>query len=81
MPPSDPYYISTLKAESGITAMVMDDLNAEGIYGTENGSLFYLNIAEKQQIRVVSRIATGLDRVNHVKFDPANQAVFMTSCG
>jgi len=61
--------------------MAMDDLSNEGICGTVFGSLYYLNINDKQQIKLVSRIANGIDKVNQVKFDPANQAVFLASHG
>ena len=61
--------------------MALDDLNNEGICGTVNGNVYYLNLSEKQQIRLVSRVANGIDKVNQVKFDPTNQAVFLASNG
>jgi hypothetical protein len=81
LPPTDPKLILCQQAESCIVAMAMDDLNNEGICGTVNGSLQYLNIGENQQIRLVSRVANGLEKVNQVKFDLANQAVFLASSG
>lgn len=59
----------------------MDDLGQEGIVGTFDGNLYYMNMQEKQLIRIVSRVSQALDDVSIVKFDPCNQAVFMTSSG
>jgi len=44
-----------LKADSSIVSLAMDDLNNEGIAGTSNGSIFYVNFAEKLIIRIVSK--------------------------
>jgi len=44
-----------LKADSAVIALEMDDLNNEGILGTSNGSIFYLNFTEKLIIRIVTK--------------------------
>ncbi len=44
-----------MKAESSVVSLAMDDLNNEGIAGTSNGSLYYLNFAEKLIIRIVTK--------------------------
>jgi hypothetical protein len=44
-----------LKADSAIVALSMDDLNNEGILGTSNGSIFYLNFGEKMIIKIVNK--------------------------
>jgi hypothetical protein len=33
----------------------MDELNNEGLVGTSNGAIFYVNFAEKLIIRIVSK--------------------------
>lgn len=45
-PPEESGQITSLKAESPITSLVMDDLNVEGILGTSLGNIFYINIQE-----------------------------------
>ena len=80
-PPSDPNKVVTLQVEAAITALAMDDLNSEGILGTSNGNIHYVNLQEQQQIRLVSRVSTGLDRVSSVSFDPSNPHLILTSCG
>lgn len=81
LPPEDASQIISMKAESAITSLIMDDLNVEGILGTSMGNIFYLNLEAQQLIRLVSRAAPGLDEIGIVKFDPANQAVFLSSSG
>jgi hypothetical protein len=72
LPPEDTSQITSMKAESAITSLVMDDLNVEGILGTSMGNIYYLNLEAQQLIRLVSRGAPGLDEIGIVKFDPAN---------
>lgn len=45
-PPEEPGQITSLKAESPITSLVMDELNVEGILGTSLGNIFYINLQE-----------------------------------
>lgn len=45
-PPEESGQITSLKAESPITSLVMDELNVEGILGTSLGNIFYINIQE-----------------------------------
>jgi hypothetical protein len=33
--------------EAGITALYMDDKNDEGIIGTTNGDIYYINLADQ----------------------------------
>jgi len=47
LPPEDPSRISEQSTESAITALVMDDMNVEGILGTSLGNIHYVNLAEK----------------------------------
>lgn len=45
-PPEETGQITSLKAESSIISLVMDDLNLEGILGTSLGNIYYLNLQE-----------------------------------
>jgi streptogramin lyase len=47
--------VQVLKADSAVVSLAMDDLNNEGLAGTANGSIFYLNFAEKLIIKIVSK--------------------------
>jgi 3-isopropylmalate dehydratase small subunit len=80
-PEADATQIVTMRAESAIMSIVMDELNVEGILGTSLGNIFYLNLEVNQLIRLVSRASNGLDSVNLVRFDSTNQAVFLSSTG
>jgi hypothetical protein len=44
-----------LKTDSPIVALSMDDLNNEGVLGTANGTIYYLNFTEKLIIRIVGK--------------------------
>ena len=78
------------RAESAITAMVMDEKNDEGSLGTSLGNIYYLGMTpptkdgenkEPVLIRLVTRASSSLDLIQTVKFDPTNQAVFLSSSG
>lgn len=69
-----------MKADSGVTALVMDDLNNEGIAGTTNGSLFYLNFQEKLIIRIVTK-AYHLDKeISILKVCEKNPSIVLSNC-
>jgi hypothetical protein len=70
-----------LKAEGPITALVMDELNVEGILGTSLGNIFYINIQEQVLIKLVSRVSPLMDNIKVVRYDPTNQAIFLSTCG
>jgi WD40 repeat protein len=59
----------------------MDDLQQEGIVGTTQGNLLYVNFGERQTVKVVSRASESLDSISELVFDPSNPAVFLTSAG
>lgn len=52
--PDDPDMMEVQVADAAIVAMTMDDFNNEGLIGTEAGSIFYVNFAEKVLIKLVS---------------------------
>lgn len=53
--PTESKQLQILRAEGPVTALTMDDLNNEGLVGTANGSLYYINFNEKLKIRIVSK--------------------------
>jgi hypothetical protein len=68
-------------AESAIIAISMDDLNNEGLVGTEAGCIHYVNFAEKIIIRLVSSNNNNHDGIGYCKYDPQNQNLIVTGCG
>jgi hypothetical protein len=71
-PPDDPKKIMCQRAESAITAMVMDEKNDEGILGTSLGNIYYLGMTpptkdgdnkEPVLIRLVTRASSSLDLI------------------
>jgi hypothetical protein len=36
--------VTIMKAESAVMSLVMDELNVEGILGTSQGNIFYINL-------------------------------------
>jgi hypothetical protein len=44
-----------MKADSSIVALNMDELNLEGIFGTANGNVYYLNFQDKIMIKLISK--------------------------
>lgn len=38
--------ITTFNCDSAIVAISMDDLNNEGLIGTENGTIYYINFSD-----------------------------------
>jgi hypothetical protein len=71
-PPEETGQITSLKAESSITSLVMDDLNVEGILGTSLGNIYYLNLQEQVLIKLVSRVCPIMDSIKVVRYDPTN---------
>lgn len=55
--------LTQLMAENAVTSLVMDEQNVEGVFGSTDGNLYYMNITEQQIIKIVSRVASGLDHV------------------
>ena len=59
----------------------MDELNVEGLAGTQSGSIYYLNFSEKVIIRLVSKVSSVQDEIPLITFNHANPALFLTSGG
>lgn len=93
LPPEDPDVITTLnvsqpltsgslpQTKTPITALVMDELNVEGIIGTAEGNVHYVNFQEKMMVKLVSRVSSVMEPIDVVSFDSQNQQVFLTNCG
>lgn len=58
----------------------MDDLNNEGIAGTSNGSLYYLNFTEKLIIRIVSKGYHLQKEISILKVCEKNPSLTLTNC-
>ncbi len=58
-----------LEADGAIVSLAMDDLNNEGMVGTSNGSIYYLNFDEKIIIKLVSSSSSGQDAVTCLSFN------------
>lgn len=83
-PPEDPDLVSILdasapissgsdvKIKAPITALVMDELNMEGILGTAEGNIHYVNFMDKMMVKLVSRVAPVMDPINVIKYDSSN---------
>jgi len=63
MPPDDRDMISRIRTEEGITALQMDDQNNEGVIGTAEGSIKYVQFNDEQSqcVKLVSKVTPYLD--------------------
>ena len=53
-----------------VVALAMDELNNEGLVGTGQGSVYYLNFNEKMMIKIVSKATPN--EVSIVRFQQPN---------
>jgi hypothetical protein len=67
--------------DSAVMSITMDDLNEQGLIGTEAGNIYYINFLEAGPIRLVSSNNMNQDAVTYLKFDFANPRIFAASCG
>jgi len=79
--PEDRGIVSYENVESAVIAICMDELNNEGLIGTEAGCIHYVNFSENIIIKLVSSNNKNHDAIDFCKYDPYNQAIFMASCG
>jgi len=63
MPPDDRDMITRIRAEEPITATQMDDQNNEGIVGTANGAIKYIQFNDEQSqcVKLVGKVTPYLD--------------------
>ena len=67
--------------DSAVMSITMDDLNEQGLIGTEAGNIYYVNFLEAGPIRLVSSNNMNQDAITYIKFDFANPRIFAASCG
>ena len=84
--PEDPDMVTTFNCDSAIVALSMDDLNNEGLVGTENGTIYYVNFFDNVDpsvypIPIVSSNNINRDSINLLKIDPGNPQIFVSNCG
>ena len=53
----------------------------EGIIGTAEGNIHYINFMDKVMVKLVSRVAPVMEPINCIKYDTTNPQVFLTTCG
>ena len=78
--PTESKQLSILRVDGPVTALVMDDLNNEGLAGTAYGALYYVNFNEKVKIRVVNKAYSVQRAVTTVKFCESNPELILTNC-
>ena len=59
----------------------MDSDNNEGVIGTESGSIYYINLAERKFQKLVSSNNKNHDAIKCIKIDPTMTKTFYISCG
>lgn len=84
--PEDPDMVITFKCDSAIIALSMDDSNNEGLVGTENGTIYYVNFVDNVDpsvypIPIVSSNNINRDAISLLKIDPGNSQIFVSNCG
>lgn len=70
--PTERNQVQFLRADGPIVSLAMDDLNNEGLAGTANGGLYYLNFNEKMIIRIVSKAYCVQKPVTSFRFNESN---------
>lgn len=84
LPPADKDMINKIKADEGITATQMDEKNIEGIVGTADGNIKYVQFSDTEQsqcVKLVSKVTPFLDEIKILKYMQDNPSVFLTSAG
>jgi WD40 repeat protein len=79
--PVDRDTMQPLSVGSAVIAICMDEMNNEGMVGTESGCIFYVNFMEGIQIQLVQSNNKHQDAVNFVQYDPKHEKVFIASTG
>lgn len=80
-PDDDPSAFFHEKLNEPITALCMDEKAEEGMVATAHGNIFYVNFGEKVSIKLVTRVSTGIEKVNICKYDMENPSVFLCNAG
>lgn len=64
-----------------ITCMAIEEGNGEGIFGTRTGDIYYINMADQEPIRIVTRLAPYFEKISYARFDPSNAHIFLSTVG
>lgn len=75
--------ITRIKTEEPITATQMDDQNNEGVVGSSDGSIKYIQFNDENHsiVKLVSKVSPYLEPISIVRYDQANPNVFLSSVG
>lgn len=70
------------QVESAVVSITLDELNEQGLIGTEAGCIHYINfLDDTPPIKLVSSNNMNQDAITCLKFDFANPRIFVASCG
>ena len=74
--------ITRIKTDDPITATQMDEQNNEGIIGTSEGSIKYIQFNDENHsvVKLVSKVSPYMDEINQLRYDQ-NPNVFLTNVG
>jgi hypothetical protein len=73
--------INTEHLDSACVAFWMDFDNIEGLFGTEAGSIYYINFIDKIKIKLVNSNNINQSAITYCQFDPQNDQLFLTNSG
>ena len=82
LPPDDRSFITLIKTEDSISATQMDKQNNEGVIGTAEGSIKFIQFNEDSGsvVTLVSKVSSYLDPISILRYDQ-NPNVFLASTG
>lgn len=82
LPPDDRDMITRIKTNDPVIATQMDDQNNEGIIGTTDGSIKYIQFNDEAHsvVQLVTKVSPYMDEISILKYDQ-NPNVFLTSVG
>ena len=71
MPPDDPDMIIRIRSDNPITAIQMDEQNNEGIIGTTEGSIKYIQFNDETHsvVKLVTKVSPYMDEINQLRYD------------
>lgn len=80
--PQDMDTVVKQQVESAVVSITMDELNEQGLIGTEAGCIHYINFLDNTApIKLVSSNNMNQDAITYLKFDFANPRIYSASCG
>ena len=81
MPPDDRDMITRIKTEDPIIATQMDEQNNEGVIGTSEGTIKYIQFNDDSHpvVKLVSKVSPYIDSIDILSYDCTNRNVFLSS--